>query len=920
MKKIIGIFCMLFVFNYLSAQSINGIVKDSTVAVESASVYLLLQSDSSLVAFTLTDEKGYFNLNGIINGLYLIQIAQLGYESHWQTIEMKSATYDMGIVNLMSSSQVIPTITVVESMLPMNISKDTVQYNAKAYGVKPGDIAEDLLKKLPGIEVQRDGSVKAFGEKVENVLVDGKEFFGKDTKIATKNLDADAIDKVQVFDRKSDMAEFTGIEDGQDERTINLKLKDDKKVGYFGTMEAGGGTDQRFKTRANINRFTPALRTSFIGMGNNINEQNFSISDYIDFMGGISSFMSGGGGRVSIDLGSENGLPLGMNQNKGVQKSWASGLNVSKMFSPKTDLTASIFHNDFHNDLVSNTSRTSLLNTNFFNSYIDEKQFSKSSSTSFNVRCKSKIDSFQNIIFKLNGGFSDNRLNTIMNSDTRDDLQRSINNNHRDFNAMGNGYNMDGSLTWLRKFRKKGRSLALSANTKVSKSENEGLLKSTVDLFFPQSEILVTDQLQQSENKGMDYRFTGRITEPVGNKIYLEFNSEWANYHNNAHADYFDFISDEYIKNQLLSTLYQRDFYVLSNGLKYSVNRKKYNLALGLNYQNSILKGITQPGNNDIKINYPAILPSGFMEYQFGMSHRMQMDYVTQIQEPSLVQLQPTVNNSDPLNVYIGNSKLRPEYVHDLGINYLNYNAFNFTMLYASLSVNHTQNRITNQVSIDSSYKRTITPVNVKYENSLRANVEYNMPLKPIKSTFKIKLSSDVSNSILFINDISNNVNRLGTGFNVSLENKNKKYVDALIGYKYYNKATSYSVSAQLDQWFSQKTIFAELKWSLSDMWTLQSNLDVQQYNQSFDNIYYNIPLWTAGITRFFGEQKKLRISLNVFDILNKNNGINRTSTLNYNEVSQSNALGQYFMLSMSYNIKGFKKKSDDVIEIKTGG
>lgn len=919
MNKYIGIFSLLFLFEFLAAQKISGIVMDSTAAVESASVYLLMQSDSSMVAFALTNDQGKFELNGINNGLYLIQISQLGYDAHWQMVEMKGSSIDLSPIQLNANSQVIPTITVVESMIPMNISEDTVQYNAKAYGVKPGDIAEDLLKKLPGIEVQRDGSVKAFGEKVENVLVDGKEFFGKDTKIATKNLDADAIEKVQVFDKKSDMAEFSGIEDGQDERTINLKLKEDKKVGYFGTVEAGGGTDQRFKTRANINRFTPGLRTSFIGMGNNINEQNFSISDYIDFMGGISSFMSGGG-RVSIDLGSDNGLPLGLDQNKGVQKSWASGLNVSKIFSPKTEATASIFHNDFNNNLSSNTIRTSFLNDNFFNSVIDENQVTNSGSTSFTMRSKSKIDSFQHLIFKLNGGFSDNSLNTIMTSDTRDDLQRSINNNQRDFSAMGNGYNMDGTMTWLRKFRKKGRSVALSANAKISKNENDGLLNSTVDLLFPFSQQITIDQLQNSVNKGLDYSFTGRITEPIGNKKYLELNSEWANYHNNAHADFFDFISDEYIKNQLLSTLYQRDFYVLNNGLKYSVNRKKYNLALGLNYQNSILKGITQPGDNNIKISYPAILPSGYLEYQFGLSHRMHMEYVTRIQEPSLVQLQPTVNNSDPLNVYIGNSKLRPEYVHDLGINYLNYNSFNFTMLYASLNINHTQNRITNQVSIDSAFKRIITPVNVKYENSLRSNVEYDMPLKPLKSTFKIKLSADLANSILFINAIQNNVNRLGSGFNVSLENKNKKYVDALLGYKYYHKTTSYSVSDQLDQWYSQKTIYTELKWLISDMWTVQTNLDVQQYNQSFDRLKYNIPLWTAGITRFVGEQKKLRISLNVFDILNRNNGISRTSTLNYNEVSQSNALGQYFMLSLSYSIKGFKKKSDDVIEIKTGG
>ncbi len=918
--KLIIVVSLLFYSSICFNQSIEGLVYDGKGPLEAASLLLLNQADSTMVAFTLSNTNGAYQFKSVSKGNYILQITFLGYANHWLPISIHDSSIDLDTIFLLPSSQIIPTIEVKESMLPMSVGKDTVNYNAAAYGVKPGDIAEDLLKKLPGIEIERDGSVKAFGEKVKNVFVDGKEFFGKDTKIATKNLDADAIDKVQVFDKKSDMTEFTGIEDGQEERSINLKLKDDKKVGYFGTIEAGGGTDNRFKSRANINRFTPGMRTSFIGMGNNINEQNFSISEYIDFMGGISSFMSGGSGRVSIDLNGDNGLPMGLGQNKGVQKSWASGLNIHKSFSPKTELTASFFYNDFTNLLASSTNKASYLNNNFFSTRANESQSSGSDGAALNLRLKTKIDSFQNIIFKLNASAGKNSIITDLKDETQDELLRNVNDNERIYKANSDQYQFNTNLIWQKRFRKKGRSVLVNAYAKMANNDNDGQLNSRVNIYHPLVQNILTNQQQVSGNIGMDYKGQLTLTEPLGHKKYLEFHSEWSNFHNNADADYFDFISNEYLRNELLSIAFERDYNVINNGFKLSINKKKYNYAIGLNHQNSVLKGNTGLADNEIKIKYPAFLPNAYFDYDIGQSHHLHMQYNTRIQEPQLQQLLPVVNNSDPLNIFIGNRKLKPEYVHGIDLRYMKYDAFNSTLMYGTLSFNHTINRITNQVSIDPSYRRIITPVNVKYENNINTRIEFDTPIRPIKSTFKIKLRGDISNGILFVNALANDITRFGKGYSVSIENKNKKIFDALLGFKYYRNNTTYSLSKELNQWYAEKILFTELKWSISDSWIIQSNFDFDRYTQSFAQQAIDVPLWTAGVTKLFGPQQKLRMSLNIFDLLNKNNGISRNSNLNYKEVAQSNALGQYFMLSMAYNIKGFKKKSDGVVEIKTGG
>ena len=294
MKKIILIAFPIFFWTIVYSQktgSVKGIVFDtiSKQPVVAATITVLQRSDSSLVTFTMTNSSGIFSLNNIGYGDYRLLITHISYHNSnkYFLINDKNKNVDLGNVIVYDKEKVLEEIVLLAEAPPVTLVGDTVQYNAGSFKTKPNAVVEDLLKKLPGVQVAKDGTVKAQGQEVKKILVDGKEFFGNDPKIATKNLPADAVDKVQVYDKPSDIAQLTGFDDGQSEKTINLKMKKDKKKGVFGKVNAGGGTDGRYQGRFNVNSFKGARQMSAIGMGNNTNAEGFSFMDILSFTGAL---------------------------------------------------------------------------------------------------------------------------------------------------------------------------------------------------------------------------------------------------------------------------------------------------------------------------------------------------------------------------------------------------------------------------------------------------------------------------------------------------------------------------------------------------------------------------------------------------------------------------------------------------------
>lgn len=909
MKKL-----LLFLFIPVSGWSqITGTVTDQTERPLSfASVVLLTEKDSTLTAFASTDEQGQFKISTANSGKYILQVSFVGYESVYRPLEYRSKAINVRPIVMTERSIALENLIVKGELSPMIIDGDTISYTTKAFKTKEGDLVEDLLKKLPGLEVQRDGSVKAFGENVDKVMVDGKDFFGSDTRIATKNLDADAVDEVQVFDKKSDIAAFTGIADGQDERTINLKLKEGKKAGYFGTAELAGGTESRFKGRANINRFSPDNQLSFIGLANNVNEQGFSMDEYLQFMGGMGAVMSGG---VSLNLNDGN-LPVGMDQNQGIQKTWAGGINTSNSLGKKTTLNASVFINSFVNNLTGLSSRENFLKDRSFLTDSETNQTSGNQLAYFNIRLKSKFNPFHQLIFSSNGVVGANNLQNEFLNSSRFNEQQLTNQSQGKNDIKANLYNLTPHLTYMKKFSKKGRSMVVDGNLRLSNQSSKTYIESKNTLFETPPIFNTLLQQQQIANGGNSYSVHTAFVEPLASRKYLEFSATLTDENNDSQNDFYDIVNDLLVNNSDLSNWFRRDYVSQTGGLKYSQNTKKTRLTLAMNFENAVQKGTINAENNTFRNNFRAFLPNAILEHRTENNANLVLRYFTDMKEPSLLQLQPTVNNSNPLNVYIGNPDLQPEYEHLLYSSFMRYDAFNFRLFYFNMRARHTFQKINNSVQIDDQLVSTVSPVNTPSESSLTARTEFNSPLKPLKIKYKISLRGSFSRGQSPVNGVVNQTNVFGKGLNFSLENRRKEVVDLLAGFQLYRSDSRFSENIDLNQYYREQTFYAEAGLYLGERFTLKTNLDYQFLSQSFSESTYKVPLWQASASFFLDETKKLRLTATAFDLLNKNQGINRSSSLNFNEVSQTNVLGQYFLLGLSYNIKGFKEPGVNVIKL----
>lgn len=910
MKQILLIACLAVVTSTAFSQKtvVEGIVTDSVALPLPAATVVAMTPDSVMSAFGATDAAGNFTLRVKGPGRFLLQITYVGYTTAWKefTLEPAQVKLTLDPVKLSVSNAVLPSVEISAERDPMRISRDTVDYNAAAFKVQPGAPVEDLLKKLPGVEVQRDGSVKAMGETVQNVLVDGKEFFGKDTRVATKNLPAEAVDRVQVFDKQSEMAELTGIRDGNEERTINLKLKETHKHGYFGKADAGAGTDYRYEGRMNLNRFSPDSRLSMIGMANNTNEVGFSLNDYIQMLGGMGAMMSGGGFSFSIDDGS---IPLSDERaGNGIRTSLAGGLNYSKDFSKNTELTLSYFANQFKNDLFQETSRQNLGTEGLFSNFERTNQYTNSYGHNLNLNFKTRPDSFQQVIVRASGGFSGSFLENIGLSYANTASGAESNQGTRDYESEGNRYNIRSNVTWRRKFRKTGRALVAQSTLNANNGGSDGLLDAVNTFYLPQTMADTIAQRQAITDKGAQAGISLAYTEPVGGKKYLEFSASTQNYSNTNTRDFYDMVPGGERLNDLLTNQFRRGYRYDKGGVNLLVNRGKQRINAGFDVQQSVLNNENLLTGQPFNARFARLLPSANWEYEIRSGTRLNADYQTRFTEPSPEQLQPVVDNSNPLSIYIGNPGLRPEYVHELRTGFFLYDQFSFTSFFANITGTYTKDRITNATSIDESLRRTITPVNVSHETAVKGNIQFGAPVKPLKIKFNLKLNTRYTQRLLYLNDVLNNVNDWRAGGDFAVENRRKEKVDALFGFRLNNTTTHWSLNTALDQQFVNHQWYTDLKYTPTAKWLIETQFDYTVYSPETFGERTVVPLWKAGITRYILKNNKGRIRLTAFDLLDQNRSIVRNSSLNYLEEQRSNTLTRYFLLTFGYSLSGFEQ------------
>ncbi|OJJ18852.1 hypothetical protein BKI52_25100 [marine bacterium AO1-C] len=891
------------------AQNVNGKITDPEgKALPGASVLLMSLPDSILTKFAIADGKGQFVLKGAKAGKYLLQVSFTGFKPLNKPLTLeKGKELSLGDVKLEEDKKMLKEIVVKEDRVPIVIKKDTIEYNSKAFRTKPNANVEKLLKQLPGVEVDKDGKVKAQGKEVKKVLVDGKEFFGKDPKIATKNLPADAIDKVQVFDDKSEMSKFTGVDDGDREKTINLVLKKNRKGGFFGNVSAGYGTDDRYNGKFNFNRFDSKTQISLLGGANNINEQPFSFVDYVGFVGGFQNISQGA--ISNIRSGGTSGLSalLRLNSSQALASTQVLGVNFNRDISKKTRLHANYFYNFIGNDINQVTDRETFVDSSTFFTNTTRDQTLRNWNHRANMRLdhnfgkKTRLRFYVDLLYNEGNNdeanITDNRLN---------DASVSQANSNTQANSQELGVNT--RLLFRKRFGKRGRTLVFQGQVGTQNLESVDRLNNeqSAGILLPS---LVTNQRQPLNNRQLNYDVQLSFIEPLGRGRFVEVKYQRNNFNNNSFKDFFNagVTPETFIDS--LSNRYTNDFTFDRGIVNFLYNKNNLNLTIGASAQYSTLNGVITTSETRIDRVFMNVLPSVRLRWRMAGSKGLNINYSTNINAPSMDQLRPVVDNSNPTNIFQGNPELDAEFVHRVNLNYYSFDQFSFTSIFGGFTGSYTQNKITNKVINDRLLNQFSQPVNVHFDANINGYLSYSTPLRWMAAKIRVNGNASLGQGIVFVNSVENTINRRTNSIRFTLENFRKKKMDIKAGATFSQNFTAYSDANDLDRTFMQEDYFVEGDLDLGKTWELGVNFTQSVFTgEAFTGGAQIVPLLRASLAKSF-IQNRLQLKLIAFDILDRNQGITRNSSLNFVQEQRVQTIGRYFMVSLAYSFKALGKK-----------
>ncbi|MEP5614245.1 MAG: outer membrane beta-barrel protein, partial [Cyclobacteriaceae bacterium] len=725
--------------------------------------------------------------------------------------------------------------------------------------------------------------------------------------MATKNLPADAVNKVQVFDRKSEFSQFSGVDDGNESKTINLTLKEDHKKGTFGNLGGGLGTDTRNQFSANINQFREDNQFSLIAKQNNINEQGFSISDYISFMGGLGN-MSGGSGRISI--GGNSGLPISNGLSDGFITTSAGGLNFNRDLNEETEIRSSYTFSRIENSTDRFTDRTNFVNDEVFDT--DENSNTKSVGTNhnLNLNIKHEFDKSQDIQVRNSIGFQNGDVENVTSTINTSDLGSST--SLSDYSSIGSGFNLTSSLMYRKRFSKIGRTFITEFSFSNQLNDSDYLLNTLIN-----PGATATNQEQLSDNRSRTFGAEISYTEPIGKSKYLEFRFERSITTGENDKDFYDLAAGSRVFNSTLSSLFERRFEYNRTGLSFNYAKEDFRVTAGSNYQFSTLDGEELSLNSsEISKDFNRTLPFARVNYDFSTSVGVSLNYNTRLNVPSITQLQPVADNSNPLNVYEGNPALDAEYIHSARLNFRFFDQFSSTSLFSFIDVSYTLDNIVTSRTIDNSnFSQLSRPVNADNSMTISNYTSFSRPIKFAKTRFRISNRIAMNEGFTIINDITSETTNTNNTLSISFENLKKKVVDWNVGTDYTTGKTDGSQEVS-SQDFTNQTYYLDVTISFLKKWSVSSNFDYRIFESASFSDDQEVQLWEASIQRNFMKNDRGELKASVFDILNQNQGINRTTNFNFIEEERITSIGTYYMLSFTYRLSAFQQ--DNSFSVRT--
>ncbi len=932
MKKssLLPLLLLLLASHLLSAQNptkttIKGLVTDTLgVELPFATVMLLNPKDTTLVNFTRSDEKGAFSFKNVRNAPYLLKISYIGYLPLQQYLNPAAEeTADLGTVKMKPISTELMEVVIRTAKAPLRIHGDTIEYDASTFKVPPGSTVEDLLRRLPGIEVDADGNIRAQGKDVKRVYVDGKMFFSDDPKSATKNLGAETISKVQVYDEKSEQAKLTGVDDGKKEKAMNLEMKEEFKKGSFGKITAAVGSSDRWAARGNYNRFNTKQQLSFIGFGNNINQTGVNWEDYGEFKGQSTSgnydngdFGFNSNGDRYYRTGSDDGV-INNFDGRGFTKNFGGGSNFN-YDNKKAKFNLSYFYNQTDLQLDQFGYRQTFLpEGNFSNSDTTSQQEFRGNH-SIGTRFEKDLDSNNVLIVKANARLSKNnkgyRQSQLFFDDSAEPTNRLGLDNDNDLDA----WNLNSAAIFRHRFKKKGRSLALSAG--YNGNQSDGIENSiSINRFFEAQTFTQQIRLLNTNNNLTNQlKSSALFTEPLSKKWYWETFLNYSQVHNQVDRQATNplFNNDRV---DSLSIFYNQDTRYQRAGTSLRYSYKGLNATTGLAMQQINLAGdyARQEGRplltNPVDRTFNNLVPNADVSYEFANNLNLNFNYGYGITAPNLNDLQPVPNINNPAFRIEGNPNLSPERQHSLSFNVNKWNPANFSYFGVGTQYQLYDSQIVyNQTieQIDSIGIRTTTrPDNVSGGNSFNLYSWFNFPIIKTKLTMNGGPNASFGQTPAFVNGVLNETRSNGYGGNIGLNlTPGQKLIMGLSGDLNFNDL-KYSIQKEQNQRIQNHTASASIKWQFADKFFLESNFNYSFYRNDRFGFNRAVPLWNASVRRLLGKSNRLEMRLAAFDLLNRQVNISQTGTQNYVTRVISNTLSQYFMLSVSYNVRGYENK-----------
>jgi len=913
MKKRILLLFFLFIFSFTKAQNIQlrGNINDTLTkqALPNALLMAVKFKDSTLVNFTRTNKDGLFKPVKIPLDTYIVIISHPNFsDKTYLIVPSKTDTaFNFKNVILPPKSVVLNEVEIIAYKEKSYYKGDTLIFTADSFKTQPNATVEDLLKKLPGVRVDAAGKITIQGKEVDQVLVDGDEFFGSDPTIATRNLNATTVENVQVYDKKSEDPESTT----ETVKVVNLKLKEDAKKGYFGKISSASDL-QKFEKKNPLfyenellaNKFKGNQKISVFGIFANTPKQAFGWEDQYKY--GLDN-------EQNNSYNEETGMWMSDRDDKtGVPQTLKTGFYLNDKFGKKVKLNSSYTFNQ--NQLISGTETNTqyfLEDTNYTNKQaIVNSQ--KNQNHAFDMRVNVKLDSLTELTIKPKIKYNTSEGRNFQNDDFISASNKLTRQTQIDNRNDRENIDLNASIKINRNFLKKDRNLVINYQPAYVSSTGNSYLSTDfiyTDGQLPNSSI---NQKRKQENSKLEHIVNATYTEPWTKKIKSEFTYNFIDHHSANYRNTYDLSSTGYdLFNQVLSNNFENKRQTNKVGTKLVYETKKIRVGLQAHYRNVYQQNINLTTGQKLQLSVDNILPAASFNYRPNQGSNLNMLYISSSQQPDLNQMQPVIDNTDPNRIVIGNPNLKPTFTNNLSVNYYFYKGISDRNLYAGGNFGNTNNQISYSTTYDSLGKTISQPVNL--DGNYNANVYMGNGFPLFKRFIKVyyNLNAGYYNNVSLVNgsrNISQSTN-FSPGMNIE---KNAEKFNVNIGTNYTYSVPKSNISIQSNQPYYSYEIYGNIFVKLPKKFAIATDGKYNNNGNRVSGYNLNYFILNATLSKSFFKNEDLVVSVNAYDILNQNIANDRYISINQIVDTKTQIIKRYFLLKILYKFTSQKTKTED--------